>query len=552
MYKWIKTSAVLVVIVSLIFLVFSSIYNVYFIPSTQNEELKDFSSDWVMKIDSNMSEVDFPLNVNSKPNQTITLTKTLPEDINDLSTFQFEVQRQFVSIYIEDELLESVTSEDLGPIGKSFGSYWLYIRLDESYANQEIRIVLEDPFADTHIGTSYIGSKSSGLLNLFYGNIFAFLTAFFMIFLGIAEFIIFLVLRLFFKEKSKSMLYLSLFVFFAGLWSMMEASIPQLLFSNHFAIIATTYISLEILPIFFLLFVLETYEFKEKQYLYFSLLLSTIVVFVSILLQLYNLADFHQTIFLFHTSIAINSGILFIRIHREVSIYKNNQLKSFAFGIAILLGCTLLDLVTFYTNHTSDAAFYFRFGFIIFTTSLFAIIIQRFVSVAKSNLEIELLEKVAYIDVPTDLLNRTCFERDILEYRTDVRKLQNLSIFVFDLNYLKRTNDTLGHHIGDKLIQNAAFCLKSVFKKYGSIYRIGGDEFTLIMQGVSHTEAQKCLNQLQDLTKKISEETNIKTSLATGFAQFDEALDTNFDDLMMRADCIMYDNKVSMKANSDY
>lgn len=50
-----------------------------------------------------------------------------------------------------------------------------------------------------------------------------------------------------------------------------------------------------------------------------------------------------------------------------------------------------------------------------------------------------------------------------------------------DLNGLKHANDTLGHAAGDELIKAAADCMKEVFYKYGKVYRVGGDEFVVLL-----------------------------------------------------------------------
>lgn len=71
----------------------------------------------------------------------------------------------------------------------------------------------------------------------------------------------------------------------------------------------------------------------------------------------------------------------------------------------------------------------------------------------------------------TDELTK-CFNRRA--YDSDMQKL--------DLNGLKKANDTLGHSAGDELICAAANCMKFAFASYGKIYRIGGDEFVVLIQ----------------------------------------------------------------------
>ena len=62
------------------------------------------------------------------------------------------------------------------------------------------------------------------------------------------------------------------------------------------------------------------------------------------------------------------------------------------------------------------------------------------------------------------------------------RILQPNFIYVFaDVNGLKYINDNLGHAAGDELIKGAASCLDNAFSKYGTVYRMGGDEFSAIL-----------------------------------------------------------------------
>lgn len=62
-----------------------------------------------------------------------------------------------------------------------------------------------------------------------------------------------------------------------------------------------------------------------------------------------------------------------------------------------------------------------------------------------------------------------------------MQKLTNLLLFVFDLNNLKYYNDKFGHDCGDQYITDAVHILQKVFSRYGKLYRIGGDEFCVLI-----------------------------------------------------------------------
>ena len=104
-------------------------------------------------------------------------------------------------------------------------------------------------------------------------------------------------------------------------------------------------------------------------------------------------------------------------------------------------------------------------------------ITYMFSKVIKERLE---KEKLIYTS-NTDELTR-CFNRHA--YENDIKKLDLSEEWVYisaDLNGLKRANDSYGHMAGDELICAAADCMKDSFHEYGKVYRIGGDEFAVII-----------------------------------------------------------------------
>lgn len=78
-----------------------------------------------------------------------------------------------------------------------------------------------------------------------------------------------------------------------------------------------------------------------------------------------------------------------------------------------------------------------------------------------------------------------------------------------DLNGLKQANDSLGHSAGDELICAASNCMKFAFASYGKIYRIGGDEFVvLIQESVSYgvvKSSEQDFDSVQEISKLADE-----------------------------------------------
>ncbi|WP_018948507.1 bifunctional diguanylate cyclase/phosphodiesterase [Thioalkalivibrio sp. ALMg11] len=156
----------------------------------------------------------------------------------------------------------------------------------------------------------------------------------------------------------------------------------------------------------------------------------------------------------------------------------------------------------------------------------------------------------AYHDLLTRLPNRALF-RD----RVDVaishahRSGTQLAVLFIDLNRFKVINDSLGHTVGDRLLQEVAQRLQACTRKGDTLSRFGGDEFTLLIPGLASNEAaiqvaDKILESLQAPFKIGDQELFVGASI--GIAIYPDAGD-NLEALIKNADIAMYREKSSGK-----
>lgn len=104
-------------------------------------------------------------------------------------------------------------------------------------------------------------------------------------------------------------------------------------------------------------------------------------------------------------------------------------------------------------------------------------IMYMFSKIMKEKYEKEKLLYISNTDALTGCLNRHAYE-------TDINKLDLKKEWIYislDLNSLKHINDTYGHDVGDEMICVAAACMTASFGEFGKVYRIGGDEFVVIV-----------------------------------------------------------------------
>jgi diguanylate cyclase (GGDEF) domain len=106
-------------------------------------------------------------------------------------------------------------------------------------------------------------------------------------------------------------------------------------------------------------------------------------------------------------------------------------------------------------------------------------------------------------------------------------------------------NDSYGHDVGDRYIRNTSAAICDVFKN-GSIFRIGGDEFVIIIDGADYENADRLFAQLKSKKMKCTSLADIEagnTSFTVGIALFDRTIDETVGDVIKRADIDMYKNK---------
>ena len=100
----------------------------------------------------------------------------------------------------------------------------------------------------------------------------------------------------------------------------------------------------------------------------------------------------------------------------------------------------------------------------------------------------KLLEKASYFDEMTGVANRNAFIRDIERDQKIIDKDKKpVGVIYFDLNGLKRVNDSEGHRAGDRLIIDLAETIALFYRK-PEIYRTGGDEFVVICFDMPKTQ----------------------------------------------------------------
>ncbi len=157
-------------------------------------------------------------------------------------------------------------------------------------------------------------------------------------------------------------------------------------------------------------------------------------------------------------------------------------------------------------------------------------------------LQKRMLEAERDYDGMTGVKNRMAFERETGSCNEELGEGKILCMVMCDLNGLKQVNDRFGHNVGDEYIRFAAASICKAFPR-GQVYRIGGDEFAVMLENCRPQDVRAAVSALKGDMKRFDRNKEFKAGIAAGFAFYDPLTDRSLGGVLDRADKAMYEDK---------
>lgn len=167
---------------------------------------------------------------------------------------------------------------------------------------------------------------------------------------------------------------------------------------------------------------------------------------------------------------------------------------------------------------------------------------EKLVTALKNDAQEE-IKFMAFHDILTNLPNRRLFNEELPKLIVQSREnQQKFAVIFLDLDRFKQINDSLGHTVGDMLIQEVTGRLKQAVGSFGKIYRFEGDEFIIVLPTVNEEGVKKLVRETLSSFEKVfvlSNEYQIFATASIGISIYPDHGE-DYDSLLMNADTAMF------------
>ena len=174
----------------------------------------------------------------------------------------------------------------------------------------------------------------------------------------------------------------------------------------------------------------------------------------------------------------------------------------------------------------------------------YSVVIRR---AEENEYELDVVKKRANTDSLTGVKNKSTYDDFERSINNHIKEgiCDEFSLVICDINGLKYVNDNYGHKAGDDLIRSASDMICNIFK-HSPVFRIGGDEFVIILTGRDRIERGSLMQELSRRSEKNLEEGGVV--VAAGMSDYIPTYDMSVRPVFERADLMMYDRKEELKA----
>lgn len=491
---------------------------------------------------------------NEDGNYVITYTNILGEIGVGGDYLMFYTYHADVHVYCGEDLMYGLIMDKSDTFFDTVsGDAWNCLFVPKEHEFHEITVVVETEYESyvDYIPSFYLGDRLNIVRDEFMNDIVSFLLT---VFIFVVGFIIIIYSWIVTKNKANKydLIYLGIFAVLLSIWFVINMPVVNMIIDVGTIFTYISYILLGSIALPLILFEKKILSNRYNKICDWLCIFIITVQVISAVLQITGTMDMKNSLWLTHISLIISVIILctlvvlnFITVgwHKLTYISRINMICGALTAIGVII-----DLIYFYIDPVNGKNYQWtKLAILIHITSLCYYSMKETQRLMRKGKQAQKFENLAYRDELTGVYNRTACNNDMKAIKIGEDKY---TIFMFDLNNLKKCNDSYGHNFGDEYILNSARIIRESFDSIGHCYRIGGDEFCVIAKNVTEDVIEICCSGMDEMVAEYNvEHPLINMSIAYGYATYDSNLDDDLKDTRGRADKLMYKNKIAMKVN---
>lgn len=459
-------------------------------------ELKRLDSNWFYEDGSSQLPLEqLPCSLHSTADtlylvHSLSDVSCLPEEV-----LTFQTRYQSIRVWADDQLIYEAAQ------GKehALSSMWHFIPAKECQGSSWLRVELVkyDQNPEWDLFSVFLDHPDSILVHIFRMHMPTIL-----VWACCTLFTLLLVCVIVFMAIQKiagisSILALASFIFLSGTWILLDSKITTLGGGNYALTYFLSYCAFYLLPVpLFQYFRLMLG--RKSRFLWYLSWITAANAAVWMLLHLMGIVSIRNTAFTVHILILLFVFVSIADLVHNIKKQRSKRLACTFWGTIFIFVSAVISIILYCAGllPPTNSAVLYAWTLLILILCMIMDAVFMFGRLWTEKQYINRYRQLAVEDSMTSLGNRNAYELRLQKIVSDPP--DELSFIFFDIDNMKEINDTYGHHVGDQVIFLTAECIQEVFGHSKNCYRIGGDEFCVLL-----TSSKDISKQLQRFDKLI-------------------------------------------------
>lgn len=479
-------------------------------------------------------------------------------DMDSDASLVYRSKDVYTKLLIDDTVIFEPSVYESRFYNRSPGNLWNIAKFHDKYSGElvEMQIYMVYDVNAITVDFTMWGDKTDIILTLCKNKIFGITVSMLMIIIGLVLIAFDLMPAYRDARKHHGMIWLGLYSALIGVWSLIETNVMQFFVSDMriLQLVSNIIMIVDSMPL--LLYLDCEYRIFKNWFMRIFCYANAAYILVSATMQLSGYSDLHEVLpgAILTLVVSCMALLVWVVVNLKNMIKKHQSILNYILqlsGLCSLWIAALFEMMRYSQADHMDRAEYLRVGMLVFVTCLAVSSQLETYRLLENGMKFDIISSLAYSDGLTGLGNRTAYLEQLEAYASGETGISQLGIVFLDVNNLKKVNDNQGHEKGDELITVASKIISDSFGKFGKSYRIGGDEFCVLMTGISLQEKYETgLTEFQRLVDEANKAKwyTYEVQIANGFSICDTISKDKIDEAVMASDSAMYANKSYLKS----